>query len=521
MSLKQKFRFCSAGLVLVGLTLAYILAWSIGSPLTIRSASALQKGKASPPGRLDLIEQALTQLDRIRRDKKAQLTGFLERIKAQAAQATEDKLLRECFLMRLRHHQAGPLETTAEALEARDLLEARIRRYCLENYREFSDVLFIDRQGTIFYCYHGSAHVGKCLLGPQWKDQSLAEKLARSPKKEFVDFSNCELTGEPSSFFIEPVEDRGRQVGWIVLQLGIEKINRIFIRDEALGRTGEAFLVNRNCTMLTSPRFGRELSPLRRHLSPENILAKFEMGRGRKTVTDYRGFRALSSFETCSILGSQWLLVTKIDEAEILTRGFLARREQLQPRLLEDLRKAPIPFAASMEEPAEAQVVEMDSFDVSRGSGRLLTYGIRTCTGILIHLPGQFACLGHLSTHDRVYGPNNLDLLGHMISRIENYEIYPSQKRNLQVVIVAPHEESIDRALRKLLDSGFLLSQIRFLHDPDARSSRLWHDVADGETGVRWNGRDENESPRYQRASDAPHLGDLARPLLVTDPPKP
>jgi hypothetical protein len=512
----QRFRVLGAGMLLAGLTLAYVLAWSLGSPLTIRSASARSQDSAPPEEPKTLRQRAFAELDRIRQDKKSQLTQYLQRIGALADRARQDELLTECFLMRLRHHQVSSQETPPdEALQASTILDNKIRRYCLEHYRAFSDVLFVDHHGEIFYCYHKMQHMGRCLLEEQYRNDSLSRKLAECPDRSFVSFSTSSLTGQACGFFVQPVGRQGDCVGWIVLQLGLDKINEIFVRDQALGQTGEAFLVSRNCNMLTVSRFLRNRTPLDLHLSPENILAKFEMGQGHKVVTDYRGFRAMSSFEVCNILGSPWLLVTKIDEAEVVTEAFMEKKAQLLPRLVEEtLRVEPVWAQPAPSEPEDALTVQMDAFGVARTGQKLKTYGIRSCTGLVICLPGKFAYLGHASNQDTLYGQGDLDLLGHMLSRVRTFEIYPFQKRNLQVVLVAPHDQSLHNAVEKLLEAGYLLEQIRVLCNPQARSARIWHDVETGQSVVRWNPRNPEQPPRYQRACDAPHLGKPAGKLL-------
>jgi hypothetical protein len=82
------------------------------------------------------------------------------------------------------------------------------------------------------------------------------------------------------------------------------------------------FLVNRDRLMLTDSRFQSETSILRQHLSEQNISAKFAEGRGHKIITDYRGQRALTSFEVCPVLDKEWLLIAKIDEDEVVTRAW-------------------------------------------------------------------------------------------------------------------------------------------------------------------------------------------------------
>ena len=99
------------------------------------------------------------------------------------------------------------------------------------------------------------------------------------------------------------------------------------------------FLVNKNCYMLTDSRFYGETNILKKNLSKDNIESKFSEKKGHKTVTDYRGYRVLSSFEVVHVLNSKWLIVAKIDEDEILTEYYKKNKAKLQLQIIEAFKK--------------------------------------------------------------------------------------------------------------------------------------------------------------------------------------
>jgi hypothetical protein len=128
----------------------------------------------------------------------------------------------------------------------------------------------------------------------------------------------------------------------------------------------------------------------------------------------------------------------------------------------------------------------MDEFHRVKPGAALLTYGVSTCTGIVITRPGHFGYLGHASTYDRCYGAGDIDLVAQMLKRIRQFEVYPSELRELRAVIVAPHVASARGVIERLLDAGLLLSQITFVRDPGARRADVRHDPSTGATWVRW-----------------------------------
>jgi hypothetical protein len=158
----------------------------------------------------------------------------------------------------------------------------------------------------------------------------------------------------------------------------------------------------------------------------------------------------------------------------------------------------------------------MDEFrraDHRDGPG-LVTHGVDTCTAAVICLPGHFVYLGHISPHDSLYGRGSQDLLGRMIDRIRTYEICPFQLRQLEVVLVAKHRKSVLPAVEKLLDAGLFLSQIRFLHNPEAVSAMVWHDTTTCRTSVRWSMPPQRGPDRFQDARDTASLEPIVLEML-------
>jgi hypothetical protein len=476
-------------------------------------------GGVRAAGAIDAIREATYhRLDAVRAKKKAQLAAYLHRIRGLAAGVRNDGIMQDFFRLRAGFHRLGrKAPPPPEAAAAVESLEAAVREHYLRRYLAFYDILFVDRDGTVFHTIRQEGDCGRNLFGGALADTRLGRHLRDRPDERFVDFEVYPFSDEPSAFFVEPVPGAEGPEGWIVLQCAINKINDIFVRDPGLGRTGEAFLVNRHQKMLTQSRFRPGESILRQHLSEANITSKFRERKGHKIVTDYRGYRALSSFEVFPILGCEWLLIAKIDEDEVLTRHYLANRAALEDRLIAAVSAPPAETAGPADWPAHPRIVDIDEFRKAEGAETLATFGVTTCTAILVELPGRFGYLGHASTYDRIYGSGDMDLLGHMLNRIHTFEIYPYEARALRACVIAPHRNSIRHALGRLLGDGFLLSQIRFLHDSSARSASVLYNAEAGGLLVEWKGdAPEGQDPprRLMRARDATTFGSALRELL-------
>lgn len=459
----------------------------------------------------DLVSATYDQLDALRDQKRHQLRQYLDRVLELANTAAGDEVLAGFFALERRYvalqAQAPP---PAEVREAMAAAERRLREHYLAHYHLFHDILFVDRAGLVFHTIRGEADTGQNLFQPPLCDTAMVQRLREDPTAGFVDYEHYAASGEPSAFFVEPVHDGTTHAGWLILQCTTDKINRIFDRTEHRGRTSEVFLVNRDHRMLTDSRFQAGTSILEQHLSAANISAKFAERFGHKIVTDYRGERALTSFSVVPVMSTEWLLIAKIDEDEVITRAW--RERDLGPALLAAVTASVPGRSAAPTCPDRSVRVDIDEFRRSEPGDWLMTHGVSTCTAVVVARPGHFAYLGHASPYDRMYGRGDVDLLGHLLKRVEYFDVYPSELRELVAVIVAPHLQSAREAIEQLLAAGLFLDQITILHDPRARRADVWHDPASGTTSVSWFADDGSES--WTVSTDAPTLGDLAKEIL-------
>ncbi len=463
----------------------------------------------------EIKDKTYKKLDLLRAEKKKQLYDYLARVKDKADSIQNDEMMRGFFLLKrkyVRHKKLAPPPT--EFVQGMEELKSKIRYHYLWNYLLFYDILFVDKGGDIFYTIRQQSDYGKNIFKGEFASTDLSRRLRDYPRKAFVDYQYYAISKEPSAFFVVPVEQEGNLEGWLVLQCAINKINDIFSSKASLGATGEVFLVNRNRYMLTDSRFSSESSILRQHLSKENIQAKFKEGSGHKIVVDYRGRRALTSFETCKIGGAEWLLIAKIDEDEILTEQYRHSKEQTKTRILKSFANQKITACEVPSFSGEEVDVDMDEFQKARPGQVLRTYGVSTCTVIIIHLPGKFSYMAHISNMDRIYGGAITDLVGRVMDRLERFDIYPYQKRDLQVTLIANHTEAFLRAVDLLIERGVFLSQIKFMHMRNAKYASPIHDCQSGQTVVDWITDRQTGHRAVQCSSSVPSLGQLIKPIL-------
>jgi len=435
-------------------------------------------------------EWAFVRLDYARQEKVEQLKRFCERVHDLAVQAREDEVLvkffdvsQKCFT--LAQEGTPPEDFIRKTTEFRK----GFNEYYVENWLAFYDILFIDKQGRLFYSIRRESNFGRNIFQGELAQTPLSQCLRANPQEEtFVDFHYYGVSDEPAAFFVEPVRKDGEQLGWLVLQCAINKVNSLFAGTEQLGETGETFLVNHGGYMLTESNFEGDSTILKMKLSSDNIRAKFDEKQGHRTVTDYRGFTALTSFEVVEFLGTRWLVVAKVDEAQVTTEHFMQHRKYYAEKVIHHLASLPVgggkePFATTGQKVIR---VDMDEF-VKANHGELLkTVGVSTCTAVIATYPGKFGYLAHISPLDKVYGTGATNLLGHITKKIKNYDIYKYERRRVRFVIVAKHFGSLTSILDKLVDEGFLLSQISVLYHPRTRCANVTYDYSRDHISVEW-----------------------------------
>ena len=288
----------------------------------------------------------------------------------------------------------------------------------------------------------------------------------------------------------------------------------MFTTEKGLEKTGEVFLVNKDRYMLTDSRFYSDSSILRTHLSEENIMAKFQEHSGHKRVVDYRGFKVLTAFEVCRIGTSQWLLIAKIDEDEMVTDTFRENRPFLKIKpatVFKPVARNICPNDIPTKKPVQ---VNMDEFRKVTPNDTIATYGLSTCTAVIIAIPDRLAYMSHISNLDRIYGGNTTDLIRQTLRHIKTFEIYPYERRQLTVTIVATHLTTIGNALYTLVDEGIFLSQVRFIYTPEAQYANLTYDCGHNRTLVEYVLDRETGKTVVTCPSSIPSVDNLIRPYL-------
>lgn len=282
---------------------------------------------------LDLAFDQLGTIQTIKRDKlhstlNERITGlkFLAGLR-QTQQAVED-------LDQLAGDdpaQAYPLDSP-EYQRVHGRYDAQLKSYIAVN--GYEDLYLLNRRhGQVMYAAGQGDELGTSLTAGRYRNTALArlwEKVLHSGDVVFEDFSAYEPAGGRQAAFIGyPVLDlQGRVAGVIAARVSTGFINQIMPSRQGLGESGESYLLrwheSEKKFVLRSDiqTMGKGLYVIGYTLSTtplywhDAVTRGFDGGVG--TYVDSAGATVLVAYNTMDILGTNWILVSKIDRDEVL-----------------------------------------------------------------------------------------------------------------------------------------------------------------------------------------------------------
>ncbi len=444
-----------------------------------------------------------SKLERIRKEKKAEVTRYLDQQKTKGEKVSHNDQILDYFKKLYYLHKNNPYNS----LEYK-FIEDSLNKFFVMELDKFYDILFIDNGGDIFFTIKKEDD----FLGNVYEDRfngvALYEKIRsiRIKEMEFVDYEYYSVSDEPASFFISPVIDDNKIQGYIVLQLSINDINSILTDRRNLGRTGEVYLVNFKQLMITQSRFIDDSTILTKRIDTEAVRNALKEKKGNKIIKDYRGKMVFSSYEQFDYEGSIWIIIAEIDEDEVITDIYRDREKELFNKACEYLASYPYPndkqkvFMPGWKQKNNCVKVDFKEFQKSKDSELLYTEGVATCTALVACYPGKFGYLIHITPTDEVYKYTGLftkmllkdkhtNFVDTVMNYINRYDIVQYEKSFLRFGIFATHNSSFKNIIRKLIDNEIELSQIKILFKYDHRLVNVIFDYRSDQAWTQWGTR--------------------------------
>lgn len=473
-----------------------IFLFLISYILFFNGCTSVKEEKKSP----DVYES----LEIVLNERKQQLIHYMSETQNLAKKASTDENMLGFFKTKKEFYYLSKSNKLPDQLVNEiEKLKANIQNYYIMNYIAFYDILFIDTQGVIFYTIRKQADYHKNIFEGELAKTELSQKLKLRPKESFVDFQFFEISGEPSAFFIEPVFEDKMMIGWMVMQNSINNINTLFSDNKNMGLTGEVVLVNKDHYLLTDSRFNPGHTYFKQKLPEENIDSKFKERKGRKDVIDYRGKSVISAFEVFDFFDSEWLLIAKIDNSEVLTQNYKQNEEILYSEIDKMLKVKKWNYIDYFPASVSRTEVDMDEYQRADTSSILYTRGVSTCTTLIISYPGRFAYMAHISPKDYVYGETNTDLVNQLMNKVAYFDIKPVDKPKLKFYLASTRSTSFRKIIQIILNNGYFLNQINVLYNPAANYGNVNFDVSTSSGFVNWRKHGNVEEIIGQDFNDA------------------
>lgn len=458
------------------------------------------------------------RLARVRAQKKDAILALFADVERAARRVAHDEtMLTGFFNMQAVYRRGSRADGSAAPREAAALDKYRqaLGQYYALNYNRFHDILFVAPDQYVFYSFRFEPDF-HTRIGD---DSPLADGLRRclegDPHEVVTDYHFYEPSQRAAAFFILPVVRDDQHAGWIIVQYAVNVLDSLLVDNAELGETGEVYLLNHEQRMLTDSRFNGERTHLQYTVDAIDPAGPCCDHPQCALMNDYRGVRVFSSYERIATLGQEWVLVAQMDEAEVITDYYREHEADCRAALLTRLRTWPIRAQAAPQFTRQPVFVGMDEFAKTRDGRPLATRGVSTCTAVAITCPGRFGYLAHVSPYDKIYGSAQLtNILKQVVTRIRHYDIYQNEIPKLQVVVVAPHTESLAGVLTKLMKYDVRLNQVRFAWNPEADYADVQVSPDGSAVTIEWLRSGTAESPPesvIQCSADLPDLGTLLR----------
>lgn len=213
--------------------------------------------------------------------------------------------------------------------------------------RDYYDIFLVAPNGDLVYSVFKELDYATNLAKGEYKNTDLGnaykaafDKFSNAVKSKkydpkddyqsFFDFKPYAPSYDaPASFISQPIvlnkNGQYKLAGILIFQMPIGQINAIMQVKAGLGQSGETYLVGEDRLMRSDSRFLKEGDPssiLNTQVTELAVSRAFEKKDPNKKaadfITDYRGIQVLSAYGLLEFMGTKWIVLAEIDEAEIM-----------------------------------------------------------------------------------------------------------------------------------------------------------------------------------------------------------
>lgn len=217
------------------------------------------------------------------------------------------------------------IELPVEKINSYQLAHRAFDPWAGEFLRHFGyyDIFLLDAAGNILYTHAKEDDFAENVYRGDLSHSNLAELIRRlasgSGETAFTDFEKYSPSDDAPAAFAGTalVDQAGKILGYVVIQLPREPLERILLQADGLGKTGETYAVGPDKLMRNQSRFIQESTLLRTKVETRAAQQGLFGEAGSGIILDYRGVPVLSVWAPFNFGGVPWALIAEIDEAEV------------------------------------------------------------------------------------------------------------------------------------------------------------------------------------------------------------
>lgn len=204
----------------------------------------------------------------------------------------------------------------------------------------YCDVVFIDKDANVIYRLKECNDLGTNLFSGPFQNTLFAKAVWKAKETLKPQFSDLEYYQASINFisghFVQPILDESNEIlGYVALQINMDRINQMIEQDGGYGETGEAFIVGKDHLLRSITRFGTENDILTKRVDNEKFRdwqlylqstkgsQQGSTNAGYEKVSNYdadeSGKYVLGIFRDLGFLepyGVQWVLIEEIEHSE-------------------------------------------------------------------------------------------------------------------------------------------------------------------------------------------------------------
>ncbi|MBT8005610.1 MAG: HAMP domain-containing protein, partial [Rhodospirillales bacterium] len=191
--------------------------------------------------------------------------------------------------------------------------------------RGYYDVFLVDQNGNVVYSVFKELDFATNLDKGERKDSDLGNayrktKTAAKDGVTFFDFKPyAPSANAPASFIAAPIIDAaGKNIGSLVFQMPVDRINTIMQVAAGMGDSGETYIVGKDFLMRSNSRFSKEPTILKTKVETATVKKALANKSGIEVTPDYRGIPVFSAFTPIVFEKTTFAILAEIDESEVL-----------------------------------------------------------------------------------------------------------------------------------------------------------------------------------------------------------